>query len=201
MRELQGYYALRLQENLHSPDKIIEIGHLGEHVITDKQIRAQPFLRQPARGLFAKEFDDRGDALSDGNLGDVCCRLDAGGRNPRSHEMLEEVAVVAGQFDNMLPRPKAIPLDHFLCIDPSVLNPTVRIRREVGIITENMRGANIGIKLNQETAAAYVNMQRVKRLHFVQLSPIQIAFTEGRHPQIHKRVSQRRTTTSALSLL
>ena len=63
-----------------------------------------------ARGSTPKKSMRVGMPLLDGDLGDVGGGLDAQHRNAERHEVLQQVAVVAGELDDEAVRPEPAPL-------------------------------------------------------------------------------------------
>ena len=145
--------------------------------------------RQFAGGVLPKELDDGGDALPDGDLGHVRRRLDAQARDAPGHEVLEQVSVVACELDHLVLRAETKPLDHLLGVDPAVLDPAIGVRGKVGVVAEDVLGAHVGLELDQKTLAADVGVERVERLHLVELVATHVAFAKRRHPQVHESMA------------
>ena len=100
--------------------------------------------------------------------------------------MLEQIAVVAGEFDHLIPWAEVEPLHHPFRVHAAVFDPAIRIRREVRIFAEDMLVADVGLELDQETLAADVDVERVEGLHLVQLVTTHVTFAKRRHSQIHE---------------
>ena len=49
VRKFHGDDAIRLEKNFHSSDKVIQVGHMRQHVVAEQQIRLTRFLRDNAR--------------------------------------------------------------------------------------------------------------------------------------------------------
>src|SRR4051794_12960686 len=77
MRELDRYDARWSQQNLETPDEVVEVWHLGEHVVAKDQVGGVSPRRQLARRLHPEEFYQRLDAFRLGYLCHVCRRLDS----------------------------------------------------------------------------------------------------------------------------
>ena len=104
-------------------------------------------------------------------------------------EVLEQVAVVAGELDDLVLWAEIESLDHSLGVDAAVLDPAIRVRGEVRVVAEDVLGADVRLELDQETLAADVDVERVERLHLVELVATHVAFAERRHSQIHEGVA------------
>ena len=61
------------------------------------------------------------------------------------------------------------PLLHELAVVLAVLEPRIRVRREVGVITEDVLGALVFFDLYQEALLAHIHVERV-----VDFAPVQI---------------------------
>ena len=71
VRELQRHDAVRLEQDLQARDEVVEVGHLGQHVVADDEVGPASLRRElPGRRL-AEELDQGRDALLLGRLGDV----------------------------------------------------------------------------------------------------------------------------------
>src|SRR5262249_58417238 len=110
----------------------------SQDVVPQQQVGLAPPSGHLACGFDNEELDERGYPLLDGDAGHVRRRLDPERGNPPGHEMLEEITVVAGDLDHLVPRTDTEALDHILGVDTGVLDPAVRVRREVGVIAEDL---------------------------------------------------------------
>ena len=88
--------------SLHAGDEVVEVGHLGQHVVADQQVGAVPLAaRAGSRARRAEELDERRrPRCSTRAFGDVGGRLDAEHRNAVLDEVLQQVAVVARELDD-----------------------------------------------------------------------------------------------------
>src|SRR6267378_3598269 len=66
MREFHGDYAMRFQQDLHSRNKIVQIGNLREYVVAKKQIRLLAGCHQFPGRFSSKELHQRRDTLLHG---------------------------------------------------------------------------------------------------------------------------------------
>ena len=102
-------------------------------------------------------------ASADG--GDVARWLDAQRRDPARDEVLEQVAIVAGQLDHVTRRVEAQPGDHRLGVPSGMLHPAVRVGREVGVLAEDLLAVHVAGQLDEQARAADPHVERIERLH------------------------------------
>src|SRR4029450_10663391 len=98
--ELDGHHPARLEQAGDPGHEAVEVRRLGQDVVGHHQVGPAALGDQLAGQLLAEEPGQGGDAPFDGGLGHVDGRLDAQHRHPAGHEVLQQVAVVAGQLDN-----------------------------------------------------------------------------------------------------
>src|SRR5579862_2179871 len=190
MRKLNGDYAARRQQDFHASDEIIHIRDLSESVIGQNQISVPAATHHLVCGCCAEELDQSWNSLVYRHLSHIDGRLDPQTRNVFLDEILQQITVVAGQFNHEAGRVIAETLHHLIYIVAGMLQPTVGIRGEVGVFSEDGFGTHVLLKLNQEAALTYVNVQRIKGLHAVQLFRGEITFAQRRHPKIDQSVPQ-----------
>src|SRR5580704_12196337 len=100
MRKFDGDDATRSEQNLQSTNKVVEVGYLGEYVVSEHQIAALALGDELAGSPGPKELNQSRDALLDRHGGNICSRLDPEHGDLFGHEVLEEVAIVAGDLRN-----------------------------------------------------------------------------------------------------
>ena len=111
--------------------------------------------------------------------------------------MTEEIAVVAAELDDEIVGAESQLVDHRPGVATGVLDPARRVRREIGVLGENLGRAHVLRELDEPTLLARVNAQRVERLHPVELVGPQEALAEWRHAEVDERLRQRRATKAA----
>ena len=75
---------------------------MGEDVVAEKQVGGLPSATSSLRGLHTEELDDTGNLLLlPRHFGDVGRRLDAENRNTFGLEVLEQIAIVARNLDDL----------------------------------------------------------------------------------------------------
>src|SRR5688572_6455735 len=95
MRELERRDSALREQLLHAGDEIVEVGHVGEHVVAEDQLRGSVRGAKIGRGLLAEKADDGRNSLGDSRVGRALRGLDAETLYVASHEMLEQISVVA----------------------------------------------------------------------------------------------------------
>src|SRR3954465_11875088 len=100
MWKLHCKNAICLKRNLDATDKVSQLWHVGEHVVTDQQIRLLSFLFELVGNIAVKESHARRDALLLGGRRYVSGGFNAEDRNPSFIEILKEVTVVTCDLDN-----------------------------------------------------------------------------------------------------
>ena len=195
--ELHRQHTGRGERDLHAGDEVVEVRHLSEDVVAEEEVGVAALGGQLVRQLDAEEAHHGRHALLLGGRGHVGRRFDAEDRDAGLDEPLEEVAVVARQLDHVARRAVAEPVDHLVGVRAGVLHPAVGERREVGVLGEDVLGADVLLQLHEPAAAADVHVERVEGLHRVGLVRPQVALTEGRHAEVDDGVPQGRAAEPA----
>ena len=118
-------------------------------------------------------------------------------RNSALHEILQQVAVVAGEFHDVAPLVQAEARDHLLGIFLRVRQPAIRIRREIGILAEDDADAHVFLQLHEKAFSQTIHVQRIKNFALIHLIGAEKALAQRRHPQIHKGMLQRAPAETA----
>ena len=98
------------------------------------------------------------DALCARDFRDVGRGLDAETRNRFCNEMLQEIAVVTRDLDDLGIVPQAEPLADRLHVPPGVLHPGIRVGREIRVVAEDLVRRDEFVDLHEETIAADVGV-------------------------------------------
>ena len=83
----------------HAGDEVVQVGDLRQHVVADDEVCLRPSAASCSRQVDAKEIDPRRHAFLDGDLRDIRRRLDPEHRDAERQEVLQQIAVIAGEFD------------------------------------------------------------------------------------------------------
>ena len=161
VRELHRDHAARLQQHLHAADEVVEVRHVREHVVAEQQVGATPRARALAAVSRAEELDHRRDALLDRDLR----RRSPPARCPSTgiaalDEVLQQVAVVARDLDDLAVAARARSARSSPRRSGGVLEPARRVRREVGVVGEDLLRRLELLELHQEALLADERAQR-----------------------------------------
>ena len=143
VREFEGQHTLVREDPCQAGSEVVEVGDVGEDVVAHEQVRSTSLRHQPIGEGFPEELRHGRDAtiLADGR--DVARRLDTQDGNPRAHEVLQEVSVVAGNLHDETGGPQSEPCLHRARIRARVLDPGVGIRAEVGVLAKDLLGRDV----------------------------------------------------------
>ena len=85
--------------------------------------------------------------------------FDAEDWNAYLSEVLQEITVIAGEFDDETRLVNAVIGPHVLTVASRMLDPAIRVRREVRVlIGENLVRRNVLVELHKEALVAHVGM-------------------------------------------
>ena len=164
VRELEGRYALRLQDLGEARREVEDVGHVGKHVVRRREVGPVTRRGEPPGGVAAEEGDVCGHPALDGDAGDVGRRLDAEHRHALGDEVLQQVAVVARDLDDLTLGSETEALDHRCDVGLRVPQPTGGEAGEVGVIRKDRLGALEGFELHQPAGVADIGVERVENL-------------------------------------
>src|SRR5260221_9122542 len=200
MGEFHRDHAARFEQDLHPCDEVVQVRHMGKHVIAQQKVRLTSFGGKFLCRIHSEKLHQRIDTFLARSLGYVGGRLHAQDRNLLLHEILQKVAVVAGYFDYEARWVETKPPDHLVHILLRVFEPGIRKRRKICILVIEYRVRTFELlELDQQACTAYISMQRVKRFLEIQLLALQKRIGNGRHAQIRECMLKRRITKSTLA--
>ena len=197
VRELHRDDTLRGQQGAQALHEVVDVRHVGQHVVAGDQVGLAVFGGNGAAGGFAEELHRGGHAALDGHLGHVGRRLHTQHRDARSDEVLQQVAVVAGDFHHLVLCTQVEALDGPVGVAPAVLHPARRVGAEVGVLAEDVLGGDELLQLHQEAVFADLGVQREERLHVVELMGCDVRLAQRAQPQVDEGVAQRRAAKAA----
>jgi hypothetical protein len=159
MRELHGYDAALCEKAPHAIDEIPDIGNVSQYIVANNQVGAA-FLLAHALGRRNTEECYFGlNPLSLSSRGRIRSRLDAKHGNAGVCEVLQKVAVVAGEFDDKTRLVDAVIGLHVLAVASRMLDPAIRVRRKVRVlIGEDLVGCNVLVELHEVAPIAHIGM-------------------------------------------
>src|SRR5205085_7231198 len=97
---LQCQDSVRLQQNLESFDKIVELRYLRQHVIPEDEVGGLSLCDQGSGQFGAKKSNRGWYALFNGYGCDISRGLNSKHRNAFVHEVLQQISVVARHLDH-----------------------------------------------------------------------------------------------------
>ena len=125
VRKLQRRHSLRLQNGPDAAHEIVEVRHLRQDVIADHQVSLLCLAHHFLGGLAAEKPDQRWHALFNRHP----CHVGGGFNSQRwdslPDEVLQQIAVVAGQLDDQTLFVEVEPNDNHVHIVSGVLQPGV----------------------------------------------------------------------------
>ena len=191
--ELQRDHAARFEQDAKAGDEVVEVRHVGQHVIGHDQMRTPARGGQLAGHVRAEESHHGGDAPADRLFGDVGGRLDAQRVHPFRHQVLEQVAVVARDLDDAIPSVQVQTRGDHVGVGLRMPEQRRRIRREVLVVgTEDRFRIGEDLELHQTAGRTE---ERAKRI--VRLDGDAARRGEGRRwPAASRRDRQRRAVTA-----
>ena len=119
--EFHRDHATRLEQDLHSRNKVIDVGHVRKDVVSKQQVGLAKSLRHLPRRGNSKELDCRTNSLLLRDQRHVCRRLDPEHGNAGSDEMLQQISVVARNLDDQAARVETESLPHLLGVASRML--------------------------------------------------------------------------------
>ena len=137
---------------------------MRENVVRHEEVCRSVRVPKARSSLASEELHERWDAGRFRGRCDVACRLDAEHRHTPLLEVLKQVAVVAGDLENVARRAKAEPFRHLLDVITGMAQPALRIGREVGVIAEEGLGIDRCRQLDEEAPVAGEHPKRIEGL-------------------------------------
>lgn len=123
--------------------------------IGEQQVGPGALIAQASGETGTEKVSDRRNAGLFGDCGDIGGRLHAEHRHPGTAEVLQKVAVVAGDLDDLRLGPDAEPRHHGLRVALGVLQPAVQIGREVVVVVEDPLRRLEDFKLDEPAHGAH----------------------------------------------
>ena len=199
MRDLDADVAGVRDERAQSGCEIDYVRDVGKDIIGDDQVRRSVLCGDLGAGLGAEERSPRvGTPLLDRCFGDIGGRLYAEASDAPSHRVLEQIAVVARDLDDEGVALEAEPVNRSNSRTRRAwVHPGIAVRGEVGVMTEDFVGREVGGQLYEQALRADSHVQWVEGLALVELIATQVALAWRRHAEVDERVGQRSTAESA----
>src|ERR1700683_645555 len=125
-----------------------------------------------------KKFRNRWNPFRDCNFRHVLCGLNSKNWYAMTFKILQQIAVVAANFNYEVLRSQTQALNHARRIFTRVAQPGFGIGRKVCVLTEELLRRLTLSDLDQETLTADPGMKRVKSFNLVQLICAQVAICQ-----------------------
>ncbi|MNF99286.1 hypothetical protein D3C84_821790 [compost metagenome] len=170
LRKLESSDAGWLEQHRKTGEEIIDLRHVGQYVVGRHQIRCPAFAVQ-LRGRFAtKEQLTDLQAFGTGGLGGAARRLDAQAGNTALGHVLQQVAIVGGNFHHATVSTQFEALGHLGNIALGVGQPSAGKRAEIGVLgVEQCVRAGVILGLHQPALLAHRDFERHPLLGLIQL--------------------------------
>ena len=191
VRKLKRGHALRLEQGRKPGAKVVDVGYVRQHVVGRHQVRLLALRCQFLGKRHAKELFNNGDALCFGSCRCACGGFYAVAGDGGLLHILQQVAVIGGNFNHHALGVQIEALLHSLHIGFGVRQPRGRKRAEIGIVvTEERLTTRVVFGLHQPAIAACQHLERVPGLGRIQRRTRQIGIGRRRTAQIQKRQGQ-----------
>ena len=120
----------------HADDEVVEFRYLRQHIVGDDQIGVPAVDHHLSRSFGTEEGDQRRNACLSRGFGHIGSGFNAENRHAEFNEMLQQIAVVAAQFDDGAFRSKPEPAFDRFAVAPGMGHPARRCR-EAGPLEGN----------------------------------------------------------------
>ncbi len=198
VRELQDRHACRLEHPRNTLDETVGIGDVRQHVIGVQHVCRQALLRESRRQVNGEEIDQCLDANRLGGPRRRFGRIDAENGDSGGKVVLQQVAVVARQFDHSVARPEAAARDQLLDVGDRVRLESIRNGREIRIIiAEQLGGRDRVVDLHEAAIVAEDQPQRITSLWLVELFGRQQAVCQRARAKVEHDVEMLRAARAA----
>ena len=194
MRELEAGNTRGLEQQGKSGHKIIDVRHMGQHVVGHHQIGLAALHDQLLRQFDAKEALFNADPPGPRRRRSECRRFDAITGDTCITHVLQQVAVVGGHLDQHAAGAQRKALQRLVHKVARVRQPGTGDRAEVAIVfREQGFATSVIFGLHQPAAGADQQAQRIPDLGCVQSRGVEVGIGRWCAAQIKKGQLQRRS--------
>ena len=192
VRKLERDDAAGLQRDLQAADEIVDVGDVGHDVIAKQQVGGLAVGDKFLRRLHAEKFHDaRNLFLLPRDFRDVGGRFDAEHGDALRLEVLEQIAVIAGDFDDLAFGVEAESLDHHVAVAPRMFDPARRETGEIEIVAEDRVGGFKLVELREQAVLGNPDLERIMFFGGVGVLEFHIRVGHRRHAEIAHDVLER----------
>ncbi len=142
---------------------------MGQHIVAKQKVGLLAHGEHLPRCFDSKKTDQRRHSFPDGVWRDIGGGVDPQHRDRFLHEILQQVAIIAGQLDHQVIRPQFKSLGDHVHVLARVTQPRVGVGGEVSVFRINVVGRHIIAQLHEEALFADQSVQWIKRLHPIEL--------------------------------
>ena len=121
MWKFDSHHRVGLEQGCEAFDEIVKVRNMRHDVVGNDQVWCDARCLEPPRGRHTEECDVRRYAIGLRDLGHIRRRLDAQHRNVPRFEILQQVAVIARDFDHHRAGIELKTTDHVAGIGPRML--------------------------------------------------------------------------------
>ena len=155
MRKFEGSHPSGLEHAREASDKIVDVRHMRQHVIGDGQVCCSALLHQFAREAHTEKILDDIDAACPRRPRRAGCGLNAQAGYPARFYVLQEIAVVRGDFDHLRGGIETKPRPHVGDVALGMRKPAGREGTEIRVVGgEQLLGAGVVLGLRQPAFSA-----------------------------------------------
>jgi hypothetical protein len=109
----------------------------------------------------------------DGDLSHIAGWFDAQDGNASLAKAIEQIPIVTGNLHDGAGGSQAQMIYDVVGIAPRVIEPRLRVRRVVRVLTEDLLRRHIFLQLDEEALVADIGVERVEELHVVEFALVQ----------------------------
>ena len=189
VRTLENDATAGAQEAREPGDEVIGGRRVGEDVVAENEIGLTIFGGETGGEVCAEEFDERFDAFLASDFSDVGGGFDAETGHAEADEILQQIAVIAGDLDDAAGRAEGEFLHVALCRGAGVPEQGVGEGREVEVIGEEIDGRGEVRDLKQPAACTDGDTERKARLGFSQISREKEVICQGLMAEIEDEMT------------
>ena len=174
--EFKGGHPLRLEQGGKPGHKVVDVGHVGQHVVGGHQIRRVALIQQFLRQCGAKKTFYHRKAFGPCRIGGAGGGFHAQTRNAMCCHVLQQVAVVGSHLHHLALMVQAPALHHLGYIGLRMCQPAAGVRAEVSVfaVKQFVRLGKV-FGLHQPAFCTHQHAQRVPTLWGMQIAGIQIS--------------------------
>ncbi|MNN01717.1 hypothetical protein D3C81_1143440 [compost metagenome] len=199
VRKLESGHTIGFEQGRETAQKIVDIRHVGEHVVGGHQVSRPTFARQVMGGLFAEEHLTNLQPFLPGRLCSASGGFDTEARNAALGHILQQVTVVGGDFHHPALAVQAETLDHLPDIVAGMGQPRTGIGAEIRIVgIEQRLGAGVILGLHQPALLTHRHFERHPGLGCCQLVSAQVGVGRRRSAKVDQGQAQAGTTATAV---